>query len=132
MDFEAEGMLEGLSPRQRTARLELLHRLAADGFSPEQLREAVAEDRLALLPVDRVLAAQYTAAEVHELTGVPVELVLRIRRAGAGQHDDLVRMVGATGPHLRAGEQPAAVGADGLGLHGSKIGPGAVLAHADR
>ncbi len=81
MDFEAEGMLEGLSSDQRAARRQLLERLADDGFSPEQLRMAVAENRLALLLVDRVLGGRHTAANVHELTGLPVELVLRIRRA---------------------------------------------------
>ncbi len=81
MDFEAEGMLEGLTSDQRAARLQLLERLAADGFSAQQLREAVAENRLALLLVDRVLGGRYTATDVHELTGLPVELVLRIRRA---------------------------------------------------
>ena len=50
MDFEAEGMLDGLSGDQRAARLALLERLAADGFGLEELRNAVAEDRLALLP----------------------------------------------------------------------------------
>jgi adenylate cyclase len=81
MDFEAKGMLEGLSDEQRAARLELLERLAAEGFSPEQLSAAVAEDRLALLLVDRVLGGRYTAVDVHECTGLPVELVLGIRRA---------------------------------------------------
>ena len=81
MDFEAEGMLEDLNPAQRAARLELLERLAAEGFSPQQLRDAVAENRLALLGVDRVLGGEYSAADIQELTGVPVELMLRIRQA---------------------------------------------------
>jgi adenylate cyclase len=81
MDFEAEGMLEDLSPAQRAARLELLERLAAEGFSPQQLRDAVAENRLALLEVDRVLGGEYSAADIQELTGVPIELMLRIRQA---------------------------------------------------
>jgi adenylate cyclase len=74
-------MLDGLSGEQRAARLALLERLAADGFGLEELRNAVAENRLALLRVDRVLGGRYTAVEVHDRTGLPVELVLRIRRA---------------------------------------------------
>jgi adenylate cyclase len=74
-------MLDGLSGEQRAARVQLLERLAAQGFALDELRNAVAENRLALLPVDRVLGGRYTAAEVQERTGLPVELVLRIRRA---------------------------------------------------
>lgn len=74
------GLLEGLSGEERASRERLLERLAADGFSLEELRAAVAEDRLALLPVDRVLGARYTAREIEQRTGVPAGLMLRIRR----------------------------------------------------
>ena len=74
-------MLDGLSGDQRAARLALLERLAADGFGREELRTAVAENRLVLLAVDRVLGGRYTGAEVQERTGLPVALVLRVRRA---------------------------------------------------
>jgi len=47
------------------------NRLADEGFSLEELKDAVSEHRLALLPVDRVLGGSYTAAEVHERTGMP-------------------------------------------------------------
>lgn len=55
-DFEGEGLLEGTVGEARSARIDLLQRLADDGFSLEALRAAIAEDRLALLPVERVLA----------------------------------------------------------------------------
>ncbi|HSI80948.1 MAG TPA: adenylate cyclase regulatory domain-containing protein [Solirubrobacterales bacterium] len=73
IDFEAEGLLKGLRGRRRRARRELLEELAADGFSLDELRQAVAEDRLALLPVERELAgggARYSGSQLAELTGV--------------------------------------------------------------
>ena len=57
---------------------------------------------------------------------------LRIQWRRASQDDDLVREVCAAGPHLGAGQNPAAVGADGLGRRRGEIGPGLRLAHADR
>ena len=80
MDFEAAGLLDGLEGQERTAREKLLEQLLADGFSEQELKAAVAEDRLALLPVERVLGGRYTAREVEEQTGVPASLVIRIRR----------------------------------------------------
>ena len=85
VDFEAEGLLDGVGdPDARRARLELLERLAADGFSLEELRLAVAEDRLAMLPVERVLApgdAHLNAHDVAEDAGIDIELLERIWRA---------------------------------------------------
>jgi len=40
----------------------------------------LAEDRLALLPLERVLGARYTAAEAAEQAGLPVELLVRFHR----------------------------------------------------
>ena len=56
IDFEAEGLLDDLEGEAREARLALLEQLAADGVPLEELREAVAAGRLALLPVERALA----------------------------------------------------------------------------
>jgi adenylate cyclase len=80
MDFAAAGLLEGLEGEERAARLELLERLAADGVGVDELRAAVAEDRLALLPLDRVLGARYSAAEIERDAGLPAELLIRFRR----------------------------------------------------
>jgi adenylate cyclase len=80
MDFAAAGLLDGLDGQEREARLKLLERLLSDGFGEEELKAAVAEDRLALLPVERVLGGKYTAAEVAERAGVPEALVIRLRR----------------------------------------------------
>jgi adenylate cyclase len=85
IDFEAEGLLDGLEDESaRRARLDLLRALERDGFSPDDLRRATAEGRLALLPVERVLAAEeprYTRVEIAELTGLDVEFLAAARRA---------------------------------------------------
>src|SRR5689334_12079855 len=72
IDFEAEGLLDGVDGDAREARRELLEQLAADGASLEELKRAVAENRLAFLPVERVLAGdgRYTAREVAEMSGL--------------------------------------------------------------
>lgn len=83
-DFEAEGLLKGLRGRRREARRQLLAELHDDGVPFEQLRQAVAEQRLALLPVERVLAGgdpRYTAAEIAELAGIEREVLESLWRA---------------------------------------------------
>jgi adenylate cyclase len=80
MDFAAAGLLDGLQGEERQAREQLLERLDAEGFTLEELKAAVAENRLALLPVERVLGGRYTAAEIEERTGLPVDVLIRIRR----------------------------------------------------
>jgi adenylate cyclase len=84
-DFEAEGLLEDVGDeRARRARLELLQTLEEEGFTPEELRRAAAEDRLVLLPLERVLEGEgrrYTPEEVAEQTGVDVEFLGDARRA---------------------------------------------------
>jgi adenylate cyclase len=81
IDFAAEGLLDGLSGRERKAREELLEHLAADGISLDELKAAVAEDRLVLLPLERALGGKYTAQEVADRAGLPLEELARIRRA---------------------------------------------------
>jgi adenylate cyclase len=80
MDFAAAGLLDGLEGEERAARERLLQQLADAGFTQAELQDAVAEDRLALLPVDRALEGDHTATEIEERTGLPAETVLRIRR----------------------------------------------------
>lgn len=73
IDFAAEGLLKGVRGRRREARRKLLAELAADGVPLEELRRAVEEDRLALLPVERELAGgapRYTADQIAELSGL--------------------------------------------------------------
>jgi adenylate cyclase len=81
--FEQEGLLDGLEGRDRDARIALLQQLAREGFSVEELKRAAAEDRLGLLPVDRLLAGEprYTPREIAELSGLPLEFLTGVRRA---------------------------------------------------
>jgi adenylate cyclase len=92
LDFEAEGMLEGLEGEARAARERLLAELAADGVELEELRTAVAEDRLAVLPVERILSGggeRFTADEVSERAGVDREFIdLEWRALGMALSDD--------------------------------------------
>jgi adenylate cyclase len=94
VDFEAEGLLDGLSGKAREARLGLLEDLAEDGVPLEELKRAVEEDRLVLLPVERVFeegTERYTAQEI---------------AARAGLEDDfLVRLMRALGAPIPAGEE---------------------------
>jgi adenylate cyclase len=80
VDYTAEGLLDGLQGTERAARVSLLDRLVADGASAQELRRALAEDRLVLLPVERRLGGRYTAAEAERASGVPAAILLRVRR----------------------------------------------------
>jgi adenylate cyclase len=77
-----EQWLQGLDGAAREERRQLLERLTADGFTADELGRAIAEDRLALLPVDRVLGAIYTAREIEQRTGLPGRLLVRMRHLG--------------------------------------------------
>ena len=84
MDWEAEGLLEGLEDEgERKARRELLDYLHDEGSSVEDLRQAVKEDRLVLLPVERFLAgsASYTQREIAEKSGFALEHLTEFRQA---------------------------------------------------
>jgi len=84
VDWEAEGLLEDLpDDGARQARRDLLDELHADGVGVDELREAVKEQRLALVPVERLLGseAKYTQAEIAEKAGVDVEYLQASRRA---------------------------------------------------
>jgi adenylate cyclase len=93
MDFAAAGLLEGLEGEERAARIRLLDRLVADGCEIEDLKRAAQEDRLALLPVERVLAGRYTARELEDKSGVPAAVLLRIRRSLGLPEADLDDMI---------------------------------------
>src|SRR3954468_12456465 len=83
MDFEAEGLLEGLEGDDREARLRLLEKLSEAGVFEDELRKAVEEQRLMLLPVERALGVErtLTAEEAAKRADVPIEFVKRFRRA---------------------------------------------------
>jgi adenylate cyclase len=83
IDFEAEGLLNGTEGADRDARRELLELLVAEGATLDELKEAVAEDRLALLPAERVLAGEgrYSFDDVVEISGIDAALQERLLRA---------------------------------------------------
>lgn len=80
MDYAGAGLLDGLEGEDRAARVRLLDRLVDDGFTLKELQEAVQEDRLALLLVQRVLGGRHTARELEQRTGLGVDQLMRIRR----------------------------------------------------
>jgi adenylate cyclase len=82
--FAEAGLLDDVADGpEREARLALLRDLEADGVAPEEMREALAENRLPFLQLDRVLTGEprYTPREVAERAGVPLDLVLDVRQA---------------------------------------------------
>jgi adenylate cyclase len=83
MDWEAEGLLDGCDGQAREARRALLDKLHADGVQLEELRQAVAEERLALVPVERLLISEsrYSARDVAEQSGLDLEFFEAQRRA---------------------------------------------------
>jgi adenylate cyclase len=80
IDFEAEGLLEGLEGDELESRRRLLEELADDGFELDELKEAVEQDRLALLPVETVLGGEpkYDAGEVAEKAEVDSDFLQRL------------------------------------------------------
>jgi len=84
IDFAGEGLLDGLEGADREARLGLLEDLAADGVPLAELRQAIQQNRLALLPVERVLSGdgpRYLPREVAELAEVDLDLLQNLYRA---------------------------------------------------
>lgn len=84
IDFEAEGLLDGLGGEAREARLQLLERLTGEGVPLEELREAVDGGRLTLLPVERAIAGggtRYTPREIAEKVGLDLEVLQRTSAA---------------------------------------------------
>jgi adenylate cyclase len=76
MDWDAEGLLDGVEGEDaRAARRALLDELHEDGVSVEELRAAVDEDRLVLLPVERQLTepGRYTGREVAAESGLELD-----------------------------------------------------------
>lgn len=77
--FEREGLLDGLEGSEREARLDLLQQLVDAGVSLEELEQAVAHDRLAMLPIERVFTGDLTVTldEFSERTGLSADFVSR-------------------------------------------------------
>ena len=83
-DFEVDELLDGLEGDQREARRRLLTELHDNGVPVEELRSAVEEDRLAMLPVERVYnppGERYTIKEIAEQAVISVKQLERYQRA---------------------------------------------------
>ncbi len=55
VDFEVEGLLDGVHGSARMARERLLRELLEDGLTLQELRDAMAKDRIALVPSEPLL-----------------------------------------------------------------------------
>ena len=91
VDWEAEGLLEGLEGEPREARVQLLEELAEGGIPLEEIKGAAAEGRLVLLPIEKALEGEgerLTAEEVAERSGLELEFLERLWAAlGAARPD---------------------------------------------
>jgi adenylate cyclase len=78
-DWEAEGLLGGLEGKDREARSSLLGELHSAGVSLEELRSAVADERLIFLPVERALGEEprYSPRQIAEETGLDFDFLTR-------------------------------------------------------
>lgn len=91
MDWEAEGLLEGLDGHRREARRALLDTLEAEGVPLEDIKRSHADGELMFLLAGRAidLRVQYTWEELVERCGVEPGLVERLIRAqGLTRADD--------------------------------------------
>src|SRR4051812_22607635 len=77
VDWDAEGLLDGVDPAEREQRRGLLDDLHQTGASVTELRSAVEAGRLAVMPVERVLAGEepFTSTELAERVGVDVDVL---------------------------------------------------------
>ena len=82
-DWEAEGLLEGLSGKEREARLALLDMLETEGVPLDEIRRAKAEGELLFMLAGRAIGVQpiLTWAELVEQSGLDERLVQRLVRA---------------------------------------------------
>jgi adenylate cyclase len=83
IDFDAEGLFDGLQAEEHAERRALLEQLAAEGVPLAELRRATAAGTLMFLPADRLIlgADRYTSAQLAELSGVDPEFLVTARRA---------------------------------------------------
>jgi adenylate cyclase len=83
IDFDAEGLLDGLDGEARADRLALLEQLAAEGVPLAELRRTTATGTVIFMRADRLIVGteRYTAAEVAKLSGVEPDFLVAARRA---------------------------------------------------
>jgi adenylate cyclase len=84
INWETEGLLEGLEGKAREGRGKLLDELHEQGVDMDELREAVSEGRLVLLPLEKALEGDgphLAQGEVAEQSGVPLDFLRKNWRA---------------------------------------------------
>ncbi len=83
IDFEREGLLDGLDAEHRAERLALLEYLEQDGVPLSELRRATLAGTVMFLPAERVIggARRFTTAEIAKLSGESPEFLTAVRRA---------------------------------------------------
>ncbi len=83
VDWESEGLLDGVPPERRAGRVKLLDRLLAEGFRMDELSAAAADGTLTALPTLLELGgpARFTARESAAAAGLDLGFVLDVRRA---------------------------------------------------
>jgi adenylate cyclase len=85
VDWDEKGLLDGLDDEAaRDARADLLDQLHDAGVPVDELRKAIDEDRLALLPAERAFSSgegKYTRRELAEKVDLPMALLDRQWRA---------------------------------------------------
>ena len=83
VDFAGEGLLDGLDGDARTARLELLERLEAEGASLDELRGGVRDGLLVFLLAEQLVDGppRHRLRDVADAAGVPLDLLVALRRA---------------------------------------------------
>jgi adenylate cyclase len=83
VDFEAEGLYEGLDEAARSEREDLLRWLVEEGFSDSELRRAHRRGLLIFLAAEREVGGEpkYTARDVAQQSGASPELLAQLRRA---------------------------------------------------
>jgi adenylate cyclase len=114
VDWEAEGLLEGLDGRQREARIGLLDMLEAEGFELHDIKRSNAEGEILFLLTSRAIdvKSELTWDELIERVDLPTATVEKLIRAQGlaradpeerayGESD--VQMLRATGDFLKAG-----------------------------
>jgi adenylate cyclase len=84
-ELSAEGLFEGLEdPEAIRARRDLLEWLLSQGLTVDELRRAIREDRLTLLPVERVFGRDAPTLSAHDVareSELPVEFLDQLWRA---------------------------------------------------
>jgi adenylate cyclase len=117
IDFEVEGLLEGLDGESRDARLRLLEQLEREGVPLPELRAAVEEGRLALVPLERALTPpgeRFTFEQMAERANLDSRFLADLTRAlGLPLPDDDEAIF--TEPDLKAAQTVGGFRSAGIG-----------------